>query len=306
MNTIGPSRNFFAAAMLFIALQGGECARVSAGYDEPAVLPRPGLTEDLPRELDGVGVVQRLGEQVPLDRKFVNEAGETITLGELFRPGRPVILTLNYYRCPKLCSLTLNGMVNALNDLEWSAGEKFDIVTISFDPTETHELAELKKAAYLTQYRRPTAASGWHFLTGTEADIRAVADAVGFYYHWDERTEQYAHASSIIFITPDGRISQYMNEVAFEPRDVRLALVEASQGKIGSLFDQILLLVCYEYDPNSSGYVLAAWKLMRVGGLLTLTIMVGGLAFLWRRDLRTRRQGDLLSATTPPMHDSSC
>jgi protein SCO1/2 len=245
-----------------------------------------------PPEMEGVGITDRRGEAVPLDLEFTDDTGRTVRLAEYFEPGKPVILTLNYYRCPMLCNLILNGLVDGLNGLDWSVGEEFTLLTVSFDPTEKSELAEVKKRAYLTQYTRPSARDGWHFLVGSAESVDALTEAVGYGLRYDEKTGEYAHPSTIIFLTPKGVISLYMDDVMYEPRDLRLALVEASQGAIGSPLDQIALFVCFQYDPESNSYQPVAWKIMRSGGLLTLLTLASGLGFLWYRDLRQRHLSD--------------
>jgi protein SCO1 len=237
----------------------------------------------IPREFEGVGTVQKLGEQVPLDLAFVDENGREVALSEYFRPGRPVILTLNYYECPMLCILTLNGVVAALRDIDWTPGNQFALVTVSINPNERPGLAKRKRENYLESYNRVVGEGGWPFLTGKQENIEKLAEAVGFGYRYDPRSGEYAHSSTIIFVTPDGRISKYMNDVMFEPRDVRFALVEASQGGIGTPMDRMLLFTCFQWDPDSGSYVPAAWKIMRSGAALTIVLLGGGLFVLWWR-----------------------
>jgi protein SCO1/2 len=253
------------------------------GGTAPAVAQAPLITEDVPEALQDVTIIDRTGNEIPLDLPFVDEAGNAVKLADYFRPGRPVILTLNYYRCPMLCTLTLNGMVDALNNIDWAAGEDFHIVTVSINPDEGPELAAQKKKGYLTQYDCPTAAEGWHFLTGEQANIEKLATAVGFKYRRIEETGEYAHAASIMFITPEGKVSRYMNDVMFDPKAVRLALVEASEGAIGSPVDKFLLMMCYHYDPEAGSYAFSAMKLMRLVGILTLLAIAVVLLVLWRR-----------------------
>ncbi|MHC5027891.1 MAG: SCO family protein [Planctomycetota bacterium] len=247
------------------------------------------MTSDVvPPEFEGVGIEDKRGDMVPLDLEFTNSDGERVRLGEYFRPGRPVIITLNYYTCPQLCDLVLNEMVNGLNQLEWSAGGEFDIVTVSINPEEEFQFASAKKRAYLTQYKRDSVARGWNFHVGEEQNIAELADALGWGFRYDEKTGEYAHPSAIMFCTPDGRISVYMDEVAFDANDLRLALVEASQGAIGSALDHIKLFFCFQYDPESNSYRIVAWKVMRGGALLTMLLLGSGLGFLWYRDLKLR------------------
>jgi protein SCO1/2 len=247
------------------------------------------LPEEQPLELQGVGIEEHLDAPVPLDLTFTDAAGQEIQLGDCFDGETPVILTLNYYGCPMLCSLTLNGLTDGMSEMSWDCGDEFRVVTVSIDPTETAALAKQNKQGYLEKYGRESAKEGWRFLTGSQENITALADAVGFGYVQDENTGEYLHTASIMFITPDGRISKYMNDVRFLPRDLRFALVEASEGKIGSPLDKLLLFNCFRYDPESNSYTPSAWKLMRSAGVLTLVVLVGGLAVLgWASPKRIR------------------
>ncbi|MBK7977382.1 MAG: SCO family protein [Deltaproteobacteria bacterium] len=230
----------------------------------------------LPKGLEGVSFEQKLGVQVPLDLSFRDETGRERALREFVSTGRPVILTLNYLECPMLCTVELNGLVSALKPLNLTPGKDFDIVTVSFNPAEGPELAAEKKAKYLESYGRPEAAEGWHFLTGSAESIATLTDAVGFHYRYDEAEKQFSHAAGIIVLTPDGKASRYFFGVEFAPRDVRLALVESSQGKIGTLADKVMLF-CFHYDPAESKYGLAALNVIRAGGAATV---VGLLAFV--------------------------
>ncbi|HRP63413.1 MAG TPA: SCO family protein [Phycisphaerales bacterium] len=241
------------------------------------------LKDELPPENEGVGQVQRLGESVSLDLEFTDEYGNRVKLGDFFSPGRPVILTLNYYSCPMLCHLTLNGLLEGLREITWTAGQEFQIVTISIKPTETADDAKAYKEAYIRRYGREGVDQGWRFLVGDQRNIEAIAYQTGFGYKILPNGEDYAHPSTITFITPDGRISKYINDVMFPSRDLRFALVEASQGGIGGPMERFLLLTCYQYDPNSGSYVPVAWKLMRTGGALTLALLSLTLFVLWLR-----------------------
>jgi protein SCO1/2 len=250
---------------------------VSRAKSEPPV-----IADELPPELEGVGIVERLDQQAPLDLPFKDETGRNVTLRDFLKPGRPLILTPVYYRCPMLCNHLLNGLVNGLNEVEWSAGKEFSIVSFSINPNEGPEVADVKKRAYLTQYKRQSAKDGWHFLTGSPQSIDAMCKAIGFGYRPDGKGD-YAHTATILFLTPDGKISRYMNDVLFEPRDLRFALVEASQGSIGSAMDKFLLFMCYQYDPHSNSYAASAMKIMRLGGLVTIMLLGTGLGLLWWR-----------------------
>lgn len=239
----------------------------------------------LPSDLEGVGVDEKLGERIPGDLVFTDETGAEVRLQDYFDAGKPIILTPVFYNCPQLCTLVLNGMVSGLNETKWSAGEEFEIVTFSFKTGESPELAHIKKKAYLTQYHRESAREGWHFLVGSDESIARLTEAIGFRFQpLDDGN--IAHTATILFLTPDGVISRYMNDVMFQPRDLELALVEAGEGTIGSPMDKLVLFMCYQYDPAKGSYVPAAWKIMRAGGLLTLLLIVGGVAVLWKRGSR--------------------
>ena len=199
-----------------------------------------------------VGFDQRLNEQVPLDLEFTDEAGQPVKLGDYFGD-KPVILVLAYYRCPMLCTLVLNGLAQGMMDVPFDVGKEFQVVTVSFDPRETPELAAAKKKTYIERYGRPGAAAGWHFLTGSAASIKKLTRAVGFRYAYDARLDQFAHASGIMVLTPAGKISRYFYDVKYSGRDLRLGLVEASENKIGSPVDQILLY-CFHYDPTEGSH----------------------------------------------------
>jgi protein SCO1/2 len=243
------------------------------------------LKPALPGELEGVGIDQKLDQQVPLSLTFTDEFGNTVPLSTYFHSKKPVILALVYYRCPMLCTQILTGLESSLKAVSFSPGKDFEIVSLSFDPKDTWQLAAAKKQTYLKRYGRPNTANGWHFLTGGEDTIKALTDAVGFHYKYDPATDQFAHASGIMILTPDGRLSRYFYGVEYAPRDVRLGLVEASQNKIGSPVDQILLF-CYHYDPSTGKYGALAMKMVRVAG--AGFVLLGGmfLLILMRREKR--------------------
>ena len=238
--------------------------------------------ETRPPALRGVGIEQHLNQQVPLDLTFRNEAGEPVTLRSLMR-GKPVILSLAYYQCPMLCTLVLNGLVGAMRALPFDAGNEFDVITVSFDPKDTPELAAKKKATYVGEYRRQGAEQGWHFLTGDEASIKALTDAVGFRYNYLPEKGQFAHAAGIMVLTPSGVLSRYFYGVEFAPRDLKFGLMEAANGKIGSPVDQ-LMLFCFQYDPATGRYTTVVLNAIRVGGVLTLVALGLFMARSWRRD----------------------
>jgi protein SCO1/2 len=243
--------------------------------------------EERPAALREIGFDQHLGESVPLELPFRNEAGETIRLGDYFGK-RPVVLSLNYYACPMLCTVTLNGLASALNIISMSAGKEFEVVTVSFDPQETAALASAKKKSYLERYKRPGAAEGWHFLTGDATSIAALTKAVGFRYVWDAETKQFAHPAGVLVLTPEGKIARYLYGIEYAPRDLRLAVVEASAGRIGTPVDQIIL-ACYQYDPTTGKYGAAIMRMVRAAGVLTVVGLVGFIVLMLRREAAAAR-----------------
>ena len=243
------------------------------------------LKPALPGALQGVGIDQNLNAQLPLDLTFRDELGRTVPLSTYFRSGKPVLLAPVYYRCPMLCTQILNGLASSLKAVSFNPGQEFEVVAFSFDPKDTVELAAAKKETYLHRYDRPNTANGWHFLTGDAPNIKALMDTVGFHYKYDPATDQYAHASGVMIVTPDGRLSKYFYGVEYAPRDIRLGLVEASLNKIGTPVDQILLF-CYHYDPSTGKYGAVAVNTMRIaaGGFV---LLAGAFLFLMlRRDVR--------------------
>lgn len=236
---------------------------------------------------DEIKIDQKLDAQVPLDAQFLDETGKTVTLGDYFGKDRPVLLTLVYYECPMLCTMVLNHTASALNavTMKLEPGQDYDIVTISVDPDETPALAAAKKAEYLKMLGRDGAAAGWHFLTGKEDDIQAVATSVGFRYYYDSQIDQYAHASGIMFLTESGRVSSYYLGLDYRPNNVRMAMVDAAEGKIGSLVDQLVLL-CYDYDPSTGHYGFYIMGALRLAGGIT----VFGILVFWYVMYRTSRR----------------
>ena len=221
-----------------------------------------------PPALRDVGIDQRLNQQVPLDLTFRNEAGEAVTLGSLMR-GKPVILSMVYYECPMLCTLVLNGLLGAMKALPFDAGNEFDVITVSFNPQDTPELATKKKASYLSEYRRGGAEQGWHFLTGDEASIKRLAEAVGFRYTYLPDKGEFAHAAGIMVLTPQGVLARYLYGVEYAPRDLKFGLMEAAENRIGTPVDQ-LQLFCYRYDATTGRYTNQVMTLIRIGAVLTV------------------------------------
>lgn len=238
----------------------------------------------VPELLQEVGLDQKLNAQIPFGLTFKDESGRPVKLGDYFGK-RPVILTLNYFECPMLCTEVLNGLTGALRTLNFSVGKEFDVVTVSFDPRDTPELARAKKANYVERYHREGAANGWHFLTGNEPEISMLTRAVGFRYAYNKAVGQYAHASGIMVLTPDGRLSRYFYGIEYGPRDLKLALMESADHKIGSPVDQ-LLLACFHYDPSAGKYSLAVMRVVRTAGVATLLMIGGAVVMLRRRERR--------------------
>ena len=235
-----------------------------------------------PAILDKVGIDQKIGQQLPLDVVFKDDTGRDVKLGDYFGR-RPVVMALAYYECPMLCTQVINGMTAALKTLSFDAARDFDVVVISINPHERPALAAEKKAASLDQYARPQTAAGWHFLTGSEPSIKAVADAIGFRYAYDDQIGQYAHGAAIYVVTAKGIVARYFLGVEFPPTHLRYALVEASNNKLGTIADQVLLF-CYHYDPATGKYGVAILRAVRIGGVLTVAAFLTFLFVSLRRE----------------------
>jgi len=249
-----------------------------------------------PAILNDVGIDQKLDAQVPLGATFRDEKGRTVQLKD-YLGKRPVVLALVYYNCPSLCTMVLNELTNCMKLMPTSAGAEFEVLTVSFDPKETPELATEKKFRYLRTYNRPTANAGWHFLTGDEASIRQLTQAVGFRYVWDTKFQQYVHASGIMVLTPQGRVARYFYGVRYDAKDLRLALTEASEGKISSPVERVLLY-CFQYDPATGKYSLAIMRLVRAASILTVLVLGSFIIIHVRRDRIAARASAATSATS--------
>lgn len=236
--------------------------------------------------LEGVGVEEHLNAVLPLDEQFTNDTGRSIRLQELFDGERPVILSLNYSNCPMLCSLQLNGLIEALQQVQLNVGDDFQLVSVSIDPLETTIRARETKQRYMKDYGRPGTGHGWHFLTGRKDSIDRLAESVGFGYEYIPERKEYAHAAVFMICTPDGRISRYIYGVRFDPQTVRLSLVEAADGKIGTTLDQVLLY-CFHYDATAGSYAATAVSIMKVGGGVTVVALLAGLVPWWFRRRRS-------------------
>jgi protein SCO1/2 len=259
--------------------------------------PPPGTSSELvPDVLEKVGIDQKLNAQVPLDAVFRDETGRQVKLGDYFGK-RPVVLSLVYYECPMLCTQVLNGAVAAFKVLNFSVGDEYEVVTLSFNPKETPAMASAKKQTYLAKYGRPEGSKGWHFLTGEQPAIDALAGSVGFRYVFDKSSQQYVHASALMVLTPDGRVSKYFYGIDYPPKDLRLGLIEASGGKIGTPVDQVLLY-CYHYDPHSGKYSMVVMNVLRLAGVLTVALIGGFVVTMWSLD---RRKTKNTAALAPPV-----
>jgi protein SCO1/2 len=265
------------SCVLFLSGPQSVVAQDVGNYGKAPRVPETGLPEAL-RE---VGFDQKLGETLPLDATFRDESGASVTLADYFDGDKPVVLSLVYYECPMLCSMVLNGMVRSLRVLKFDIGDEFDMLTISIDPEETPELARAKQESYTGLYKREGAEAGWHFLTGEQSQIQRVADAIGFRYTYDPQTDEFAHAAGVVVLTPDGVISRYFYGVDFPPRDLRLGLVEATDGGVGNVIDQALLF-CYRYDPESGTYSAVVINILKIAAILTL-VGVALLFYFMRR-----------------------
>ena len=258
----------------------------SPGYDmmEPGSL----ATARLP-QLENVTFKQRLNTQLPLDLHFKDENGRDVTLGQYFDGRRPVVLAFVYYSCPMLCTQVMNGVSRAVKVLPFTPGDDFDVIFISFDPRDKPESAYAKKTALMNYWSMQNQSGAWHFLTGEEPQIKQVTSAAGFFYMWDEKTQQYAHLSGLLVLTPDGRLSRYFYGIEYSPKELRLALFESGEGHIGSIVDE-LLLYCYHYDPANGRYGAVVMNLVRVGGVLTV-LAIAGFILLMRRQERQQTEG---------------
>ena len=273
-------------SFLLIAL-GAHMASAQARFTEKTDYSR--TIQAKPDAMQRAGFEQRHNAQLPLDAVLKNEAGEDVALSTFFTD-RPVILNFVYFNCPMLCNIILNSISDTVKEIAYQPGRDYQIVTISFDHEESHELAAAKKATYIENLGMVGAENGWHFLTGDEETILKLTDAAGFTFAWDEQRKEYAHASGVIVATPEGRLSHYFFGLVFNPRDIRLGLVDASAGKIGTPLDKVTLLFCYHYDPSMGTYSLAIFRLLKIGGVLT----IAGLAlFMGRSLLQEHRQRQL-------------
>jgi protein SCO1 len=258
--------------------------------------PQP--VQDVPG-LDEIVVDEKLDSKLPLDVAFLDHTGKRVKLRDYFDGERPVLLSFAYHTCPTLCSMVLDATTRGISATKWTAGVEYEVVTISIDPKDTPESAAKKRSEVLAQYKRPAASKGWHFLVGDEKAIETVTSAVGYGYFYNEKSEQYGHPAAIVFLTPQGMVARYLYGLNFNPADIRLALLEASEGRSISTAEQIILY-CYAYDPAANSYALMAVRVMKLGGGVTVLVLGGFLVLLWRRERRRGRSGSVSAVTGGP------
>lgn len=257
-----------------------------------ACVAKAQLIEEKPRALQGIDVVERLGESIPEDLIFQDETGKTVKLGDYLHKGKPILLVMAYYRCPMLCNMVLNGVSESAKTLDLALGKDYVILTVSIDSRETPELAAAKKTRYKEAFGKPGVEEGWFFLTGTSESSKALADAVGFKYFYDKKRDEFAHPAVIMLLSPEGKITRYVYGISYKNFDLKLGLIEAAQGKIGTTIDR-LILSCFHYDASSGSYVPLAMNIMRLGGVLTLIVLTIVLGSFWMRESRKQaRKGN--------------
>lgn len=254
-----------------------------APYKQGEVLPKPAAEK--PAELENVGIDEHLGRDLDLGLRFKDETGKEVTLGSYFDGQTPVIISPVYFSCPGLCNFHLNGLTEGLKGMDWSVGTKFKVLAISFDAKETPELAAAKKETYMKLYSRPGTEGGWSFLTGDEESIRKLTESVGFKFRWNEAEQEWAHASAAIVASPKGVITRYLPGIVFEPKDVRLAVLEAGEGKVGTFVDN-LVLFCFQYNPHQSRYTVYAFNIMKLAGAVMVLVLALWLLPVWVRSRR--------------------
>jgi protein SCO1/2 len=272
-------------AIIFALLSLASIPAFSQGMSKGMMSPPANVR---PTYLKNVGIEQHLNAQVPANLAFVDDAGRSVKLGDYFGK-KPLLLNLVYYNCTMLCGEALSGLTGSMKMVKFNVGDEFDVLTVSFDPNETPAIAAAKKQDYLKRYGRSGAAEGWHFLTGPAESINALTNAVGFQYQYDPRINQYAHATALVVLTPQGRISRYFYGVDYPPKDLRMGLVEASQGKIGNAVDAVLLY-CYHYDPATGKYGAIVNNILRLGAGITILLLGGLLFILFRLDKAARQR----------------
>jgi len=241
------------------------------------------VVKDSVPELMDVDIVEHLGEKLPLELRFTDDNGNFVTLADYFGQEKPIMLSIGYYECPMLCNLVFNGMSDGIKELGWMPGENFEMVSVSIDPKESVELATAKKANYIKVLGMPGAENGWHFLVGDKSQSEALAEAIGFKYYYVDERDEYAHPAAVYLISPDGVITRYLYGIKYTGRDLKLGLMEASDGKVGNTMERIILY-CFHYDPDAKGYVLFAQNVMKLGGVVIVAVLSLFLGTLWFKD----------------------
>lgn len=300
-----PSLRALRALVVTVAIAFLAIARPAFAVD-----PRDEGTQIIPPGLEDVGVREHLDQPLPMDAQFKDHTGKAVRFGDLFDGKRPVLLTLAYHTCPTVCSMVLSQTVESLKQVGWTVGKEYQAITLSFDPRETVDRTAQKRAALLSMYGRPEAEQGWHFLLGDDTNIHRVTDAVGFHYHYVEREQQFAHPTVIMLLKPDGQVARYLYGLEYKPSDIRIGLLEASNGKSISTIERVILY-CYHYDPQGGKYVLVATRVMQIGGIITALALGSFLTTMWLRE-RKRRATQTSDRTpgsppatppkTPPSH----
>lgn len=264
-------------------------ATLSWAYDAEERTPR--AAHETPTEIQDVGVVEKLGQSLSKDLQFTDDQGQAVTLGQYFKSERPVIMAMIYYSCPNLCNFQLNGLIDVIHKMKGGvAGKDYDVVAVSMDHTETYDLAAKKKANYMDALKQPGAEKGWHFLVGSEENVKKLADELGFKFKWNDQIKQFAHAAATYIVTPQGMISRYLHGIEFSAATLRLSLVEASSGKIGNIVEQFALF-CFQFNPSKSKYVLRSYNIMRLGALLTVLLLAVFLVPYWLREKNKQAPG---------------
>jgi len=241
-----------------------------------------------PQALQGIDVVERLGEMIPETLTFQDETGKTVKLGDYLHQGKPLILVMAYYRCPMLCNLVLNGVCESAKGLDLSLGKDYNILTVSIDSRETWELAAARKTRYKEAFGKSGVEQGWVFLADPSGNAKVLAEAIGFKYFYDKKRDEYAHPAVIVLLSPEGKITRYIYGISYKQFDLKLSLIEASQGKVGTTIDR-LILSCFHYDPKAGSYVPMAMNIMRLGGVITLVVLIAILGSLWMRESRKHK-----------------
>jgi protein SCO1/2 len=287
----GKAVTLVSAAVLFFGFASAAAfGQKTEHYNSPLYSPKyydpsVGTSNGMPDALQAVGIDQKLGDTLPLDAEFTDENGQPVKLGQYFNKGRPVILALVYYECPMLCNQVLNGLTGSLKGINLNAGKDFDVLAVSFDARENEkpDLAKNKKASYMERYGRPGTENGWHFLTGSQASIDAITGAAGFKYKWDDKSNQFAHASAVMVVTPQGKLSRYFYGIDYSPNDIKLGVMDSAENRVGNVADQ-LLLYCYHYDPSTGKYGFAILSVIRGFAVLTLLGMAAMGFVFWKRN----------------------